>query len=296
MAPIAKGRPASTIEFMAFRHVSHTALKVGLVLITLNQKSGWKERLPDGLAELTERLLLAANVFGYGRHAIALAKQSWAVRLSERSEKRIPGVFEGIGRRKLFMESHVLAAIKGGANQVLVLGAGFDTLCLRLAPRFPQVKFLEIDRPATSFAKEKGVSEVGKPENMTLLAADLATRPLSEVLSGADCWNTDARSVGVAEGLFIYLREEDVRSLFQEISYCTGPDSQVAFSYGIAINRYPFTRAILRLLGEPWLSSSASTDLPQYVGSGWSVVDSPPPTPESSLEGFAVVLKTLKDI
>ena len=110
---------------MGFRHVSHTALKVGLVLITLNQKSGWKERLPEGLARLTERLLLAANVFGYGRHAIAMAKHSWAVRLSESSEKRVPGVFEGIGRRKLFMESHVLAAIEGGAVQVLVLGAGF---------------------------------------------------------------------------------------------------------------------------------------------------------------------------
>jgi hypothetical protein len=202
-APIGKGRSASGIEFTGFRHVSHTALKVGLVLITLNQKSGWKERLPDGLALLTERLLLAAKVFGYGRHAIALAKHSCAVRLSESSAKRIPGVFEGIGRRKLFMESHVLAAIEAGAAQALVLGAGFDTLCLRLAPRFPQVKFLEIDRPATSFAKEKGVNEVGKPENMTLLAADLATRPLSEVLSGADCWNTDARAVAVAEKLVI---------------------------------------------------------------------------------------------
>lgn len=280
---------------MRFNHVSQTALKVGLVLITLNQKSGWKERLPEGLAHLTERLLLAANVFGYGRHAISLAKQSWAVRLSERSERRLPGVFEGIGWRKLFMERRVLDAIEGGAAQVLILGAGFDTLCLRLAPRFPQVDFLEIDRPNTSFAKEKGVAEVGKPENMTLLAAELAKRPLSEVLSETDRWNANARAVAVAEGFFLYLKKEDVRSLFSEIACCTGPDSRVAFSYGIAIHKYPITRAILRLLGEPWLSSSTPTDLPQYVGTGWSIVDAPPPIPESSLEGFAVVQKKLMD-
>ncbi len=42
--------------------VSQTALKVGLIMITLNEKAGWKPRLLEGLVELTERLILAAGV------------------------------------------------------------------------------------------------------------------------------------------------------------------------------------------------------------------------------------------
>ena len=63
--------------------VSQTALKVGLLLITLNEKAGWKARLPEGLVELTERLILAAGVFGYGPTMISMNKKPWVVRLSD---------------------------------------------------------------------------------------------------------------------------------------------------------------------------------------------------------------------
>ena len=271
--------------------VSNTALKVGLVLITLNEKPGWRERLPEGLVDLTERLLLAADVLGYGRTAIALSKRPWVVRLSERSERRMPGIFEAIGRRKLFMEQQVRLAIEDGATQVLVLGAGFDTLCLRLAPRYPDVRFFEIDRPATSAAKATGVAEIGQPENMTLVVADLASQSLSTVLPEIDCWASDGQTVVVAEGLLLYLDSDDVRALFLDIADCTGAGSRVAFSYGIAVDRYPTTQTMLRLIGEPWLSSCQPTDLPDYVGDAWSVFDAPPPQPAQALEGFAVVEK-----
>ena len=32
-----------------------------------------------------------------------------------------------------------------GAKQVVILGAGFDTLALRLSEQFPSVKFIEVD-------------------------------------------------------------------------------------------------------------------------------------------------------
>ena len=74
--------------------VSQTALKVGLIMFTLNEKAGWKTRLPRGLVELTERLILAAGVFGYGPQMISLNKKWWVVRLSDYYETKIPGVFE----------------------------------------------------------------------------------------------------------------------------------------------------------------------------------------------------------
>ena len=271
--------------------VSQTALKIGLIMIALNEKVEWKSRLPQGLAALTERLILAAGVFGYGRRMINLNKKPLSIRLYEYSESRTPGTFEGIGKRKIFMDEQVLAAIEAGAKQVLVVGAGFDTLCLRLAPQFPHVEFFEVDHPATSAAKAKGVKYEGQPENMTLLEADLNETPLSVLMKKAERWDSSARSVVIAEGLFIYLKEEAVLQVFREVAACTGPGTRVAFSYAVSIKEYRLANVMLRLIGEPWLSSCKSADLPGYIGPGWSVIATHGPSARRSLEAFAVTEK-----
>ena len=271
--------------------VSQTALKIGLIIIALSEKAGWKLRLPQGLAELTERLILAANVTGYGYRIIQLNKKPWAIRLYEYSETKIPGTFEGIGERKIFMDEQVLAAIEAGARQVLVVGAGFDTLCLRLAPQFPSVEFFEVDHPATSAAKAKGVAQEGQSENMTLVAVDLNDIPLSVLMQETGRWDTHAQSVVVAEGLLIYLKEEVVRQLFREVAACTGSGTRVAFSHAISIKEYRLANILLWLIGEPWLSSCASADLPGYIGPGWSVIATQGTHLRCGLEGFAVAEK-----
>ncbi len=271
--------------------VSQTALKVGLIVIALNEKVEWKTRLPQRMAELTERLILAAGVPGYGKRMISLNKKTWSVRLYEYSETKTPGTFEGIGERKIFMEEQVLAAIKAGAIQVLVVGAGFDTLCFRLAPQFPHVEFFEVDHPATASAKAKGVTQEGQPENMTLLAADLNETPLSVFMKEAGGWDRSAQSIVVAEGLFIYLKEEVVHQVFHEVAACTGPGTWIAFSHGVMIKEHRFANAMLRLIGEPWLSSCTSADLPGYIGPGWSVIATQGADSKHNLEAFAVAKK-----
>lgn len=276
---------------MKHGRISQTALKIGFIIIALNEKPEWKARLPQRLAELTERLVLAAGVTGFGPWMLRLNKTPWSVRLYEYFENKLPGTFEGVGVRKLFMEEQVLAAIEAGATQVLVMGAGFDTLCLRLAPQFPHIQFFEVDHPATSAAKAKGVMQEGQPENMTLLAADLSKIPLSTLMQETERWDTGAQSVVVAEGLLIYLKEEVVHQLFREVTACTGPGTRVVFSHGIKIENYPFANALMRLIGEPWLSSCEPEELPGYIGEGWSVIMTKGWRVRTALEGVAVAEK-----
>ena len=73
----------------------------------------------------------------------------------------MPGQFEGFGYRKIFVQAQVEAAIEHGRRQVVFTGAGFDTLCLRLAPQYPNGRFIELDHPATSAAKAKGIALEG---------------------------------------------------------------------------------------------------------------------------------------
>ena len=269
--------------------VSNTALKIALTMVTLDAKAGWHERLPDGLAALSEQMLVAAGAFGYTPRLMRLSRRGSMVRFYEFSESLMPGLFEGMGQRKIFMNAQVLQAIEAGATQVLVIGAGFDTLCLRLAPQFPDVKFVEVDHPTTSAAKSKGVEKVGRPPNMTQIAADLGSTRLSALMDKHTGWDSSARTIVIAEGLLFYLSREDVLALFREIAACSGPDSRCAFSHLQTLRPHGAARAMLRMIGEPWLSAANSSELPQYIGPGWRVLESDPSRAPGDLEGFSMV-------
>lgn len=267
---------------------SQTALEVALALVTLGEKEEWRQRLPGGLVELSERLISNTGLLGYAPVLTNWSRTPLAVNFYDCIECFLPGIFEGLGKRKIFMNEQVLTAIESGAEQVLVLGAGLDTLCMRLAPDFPKVTFFEVDHPATSAAKARAVAEEGQPQNMILIAADLGKTPLSELMMECQHWNSAARSILVAEGLLLYLEREKVLDLFFGGAACTAPGSQLAFSYLVDPVEYPFVRSYLWLLGEPWLSSAKSAELPDYIGPNWKVVSTREANPRKALEGFAV--------
>lgn len=268
--------------------ISQTALKVALGLITLSVKDDWSQRLPPDLVEITERLLLASGSPGYGSGLMRMSKQRWMIRVYQFQDRMMPGQWEGFGHRKVFMNQQVEAAIEQGARQVLVLGAGFDTLCLRLAPKYPEVRFVEIDHPSTSVAKARGIEKVGQPENMIQIAADLGERSLPKVLSEDGHWDASQRSVIVAEGLFQYLTDEEVRGLLTAAAACTSPGSRIAFSHAIPGDR-KLLSALVRLISEPWKSEVRSEDLPSYVdGTGWAMISDVDDDAEHGVERYGV--------
>lgn len=268
--------------------ISQTALKVALGLITLSVKDDWSQRLPPDLVEITERLLLASGSPGYGPGLMRMSKQRWMIRVYQFQDRMMPGQWEGFGHRKVFMNQQVEAAIEQGARQVLVLGAGFDTLCLRLAPKYPEVRFVEIDHPSTSVAKARGIEKVGQPENMIRIAADLGERSLPKVLSEDGHWDASQRSVIVAEGLFQYLTDEEVRGLLTDAAVCTSPGSRIAFSHAIPGDR-KLLSALVRLISEPWKSEVRSEDLPSYVdGTGWAMISDVDDDAEHGVERYGV--------
>ena len=268
--------------------ISQTALKVALGLISLSIKDDWAERLPPGLVEISERLLVSSGSPGYGPGLMRASRKQWMVRVYEFQDRMMAGQWEGFGHRKIFMQRQVEDAISQGARQVLVLGAGFDTLCLRLAPKYPDVQFFEIDHPATSAAKAKGVAAEGQPGNMTQIAADLGERDLSRVLAENDRWDALQPSVILAEGLIQYLRDEEVRNLFREAANCSAPGSRIAFSH-IIPNERRLLPMILRLIGEPFRSAVRSEDLSSYIdGTGWTIISDVDTDPAHGMERYAV--------
>jgi len=256
---------------------SKTAYKVAVAIVGLGTKPEMDGVLPTGTAEATEQFLIASGALNI--HLIPFARSRWINAIHEAFDWMLPGMYEGLAYRKAFYDHQVKDGISAGATQVLVLGAGYDTLGWRLAPVFPDVSFFETDHPATACFKAKGIKAMGQRNNLYLLKADLSKQKLTDILMAHDRWDSKAKTVILAEGLLMYLPEGAVRDLFVRCAEITGTGSRIAFDYvGIGADGRPYagrwTRLILwfaKVTGEPWLWGMPPGKLANFLEStGWS--------------------------
>ena len=259
---------------------SYTARKVALNVVTLGAKRGMEKILPPGIVDATAKLLIESGAVG--RRGVRFSRTRMAVGIYVAFDWMMPGQYEAFAHRKAFCERQVRKGVEAGASQVLVLGAGYDTLGWRLAPEFSGVNFFEIDHPATARLKARGVQAMGRRANLHLIAEDLGERQLVDVLHADATWDSSAPTVIVAEGLLMYLPPEAVGTLFEQCAAVTGPGSRVAFTYiGTRANGRPdagpwtwLVLWILKVNGEPWLWATAAGELRSFLNEhGWEIAD-----------------------
>lgn len=255
---------------------SKTARKVALNVVTLGAKPEMDGVLPPGIVEATAKILVESGAVG--TIAVRLSRSPKMVAVYEALDWMMPGQFQAFGYRKAFCEHQVREGIGVGATQVLVLGAGYDTLGWRLAPEFAGVSFFEIDHPGTSCLKAKGIHAMGSRDNLQLIAEDLGKRRLVDVVKADNSWAPEAQTVIVAEGLLMYLPPEAVQDLLKQCAEITGSGSRIAFTYiGAGVDGRPdvghWTGLVLWILkssGEPWLWSINPQELDRFLEkTGW---------------------------
>jgi methyltransferase (TIGR00027 family) len=213
----------------------------------------------------------------------------------------LPCQFKAFAYRKAFCERQVRDGISAGAAQILVLGAGYDTLGWRLAPEFSGVNFFEIDHPATARLKAKGIDVLGQTDNLFLIAEDLGKQKLVDILKTNESWDQNAQTVIIAEGLIMYLSHEAVRDLFYQCAVIAGAGSRIAFSYIPAgedgrpdAGRWTGLMLWLqKVIGEPWLWSIRPEKLGRFLAdTGWANVPAPAETASKyGVEFFAAAVK-----
>lgn len=124
--------------------------------------------------------------------------------------------------RKRFIEEETRKSLAEGFRQVVVLGAGYDSLAYRLHRDFPDVLFLEIDHPASQAVKRRALAKGRVEDNLQLLPADLGQVPLAEALAEVPRFSESATTLFVAEGVIIYLTEEETAGLFRALAAIPG--------------------------------------------------------------------------
>lgn len=164
-------------------------------------------------ADLSHRLLIAAN----GDWLAIAANSFFGRRLLLGFERlTLRGLVWHWLHRKRKIEELVREAIAEGFSQLVVLGAGLDTLPLRLANESSLQNIICVDHPATQAAVRSAFPDLAKPgSRIHLIPMDLAAESLANSLAAA---LADLPTIVIAEGLLMYLSPERVNSLLREVA------------------------------------------------------------------------------
>lgn len=159
------------------------------------------------------------------------------------------------GARTTFYDA-ALARHLAEIDQLVILGAGFDTRAYRLPPGTP-VRCFEVDTPATQAFKRAMLKQAGvDTTGVTYVPANFLDRDWFEKLAEAGV-ELDKPSLFTWESVTMYLDREAVESTLRKIAG-TAVGSVVAFDYvstELIDSRSLFmryARAILKILGETW--------------------------------------------
>jgi methyltransferase (TIGR00027 family) len=141
------------------------------------------------------------------------------------------GALEFIIARERYIDDFLKACLSEGLDQVVILGAGFDTRAYRTVG-IGKTRVFEVDHPNTQTVKLKRLMKAVNPlpVNVHFIPVDFDTQRLSERLP-AGGYNVRGKSLFIWQGVTMYLTPEGVDSTLDFIANHSGPGSAVIFDY-----------------------------------------------------------------
>jgi methyltransferase (TIGR00027 family) len=146
-------------------------------------------------------------------------------------ERMGPGAVGFITVRERYIDDYLETCLAGGLEQVVILGAGFDTRAYRI-PEIEKTRVFEIDYPATQEIKRKKLKKVidPLPSYVTFLPIDFNTQSLAERLQSSG-YDEQAKTLFIWQGVTYFLAAQAVDSTLDFIANHSGAGSSVIFDY-----------------------------------------------------------------
>ncbi len=166
---------------------------------------------------------------------LALFGQRWGARipfLARYLLKKYPRMVEYVPTRDRFGDEIVDDKIRTGTRQVVVLGAGLDTISYRVLQRHPECLLYEVDHPATQAVKQRRARSLAtRFENgIRYVAADFEIDDFRDKLTESG-FQSDQPSVFIWMGVIYYLSDEAVRQTLTRARDLMTADSPLAFDF-----------------------------------------------------------------
>lgn len=150
----------------------------------------------------------------------------------EAMENQLPGLSSSIIARVRYFDDIVKESIGDGLQQLVILGAGYDTRSYRIEGLDEKVKVFEVDHPNTQNFKKEKIIEIFRslPDHVTYVPIDFETQKLGQMLF-ENGYNESLKTLFIMEGLIMYIPPEAVDETLNFIVNKSGKDSQIIFDY-----------------------------------------------------------------
>jgi methyltransferase (TIGR00027 family) len=142
----------------------------------------------------------------------------------------VPGLSLHYILRKRYIEEVLRRAFASDFRQLVVIGAGLDTVALRLVAEFPALNAIEVDHPATQSLKRELLQSAGIAAPITFLPVDLTRTSLSTSLATCAAFDRTAPTLFLAEAVFLYLTEDEVREALRSVRTAAAR-SRIVFTF-----------------------------------------------------------------
>jgi methyltransferase (TIGR00027 family) len=159
------------------------------------------------------------------------ALRAWSGSLTGRALRRLGATGTTyVPLRHRFIDDHLIAALAAGADQVVLLGAGYDTRAYRFTDQLAGRPVFEVDLAAISRAKAAVIArhEHEFPAaNVVRVEIDFESQALGDVLPAAG-FTAETPTFFVWEGVPMYLTRAAVTATLDAVHDLGGPESQIA--------------------------------------------------------------------
>jgi methyltransferase (TIGR00027 family) len=197
------------------------------------------------------------------------AAQRGLVRLIDR---RWPGARPSAVARTALIDSLMRDALRAGATQVVILGAGYDSRAYRIEEA-KHARVFEVDRAGTQEFKRRRLERVlsPAPPQVVFVEADFLHQTLSELLESSGFGST-RKAFFIWEGVTQYLDDRAVDSTLRFVGGCAA-GGQIAFTYihrGLidgsgTLSVSPNVIQLVNKGGEPWTFGFYPSDIRSYL-------------------------------
>lgn len=176
----------------------------------------------DGFA----RLFLSAK----NRLMLGLAPQPL---LRAMIEKASPGGYCFAVARTRHFDEALRAGLQRGIEQLVILGAGYDSRAFRFAEELTGVRVFELDHPGTQGRKLEALAagKLRAPGNVTFIGIDFAKQSFRDLLP-AHGFSRSAKTLFLWEGVSYYLPQQAVDDMLGFVAGCA-PGSAIVFDYAL---------------------------------------------------------------
>jgi methyltransferase (TIGR00027 family) len=146
--------------------------------------------------------------------------------------RRGPGVREFLLAREHYIDDILLEFLNKDLQQLVILGAGYDSRAYRVEGLKARVKIFEVDHPATQADKLKKVRAVFGtiPAHVTFVSIDFDTQILEERLPESG-YDPALITLFIWQGVTMYMTAESVDNTLRFVTHHSAPGSAIVFDY-----------------------------------------------------------------